>query len=217
MFGWSAKCGCSHIKKIYYYLTTNDIEHTIHTTKDYNKIGIIDDEYKILLFIRNPYERIVSGFLNKYKDNGPYRNRWDNNTKLTFNNFVNELIKNDYKMIDRHHFTPQLSESWNNKIINSKNLKVYDINNIDYDYIEQIYNKKIPEELLNFRGGHENIKEIFNYPEYVKIYDLEHKEYSDKKPFTKNFYNEDIKNKIFEFYKADFEYFNSIGFYYDIK
>lgn len=216
MIGWSAKCGCSHIKKIYYYLTTDNIDSHIHTTKDYNRMGIIDDEYKILIFIRNPYERLVSGFLDKYKKDGSFINTWDSNVPLTFSNFVDELIKNDYKQINRHHFTPQLSESWHNKIINHKNLKVYDINNIDYNYIEKLYNKKIPKELLNFRGDHVNKKEIFDYGQDNKIYDLLQNDYENKRPLSKNFYNDDIKKKVFEFYKNDFEYFKSIEFDYDI-
>ena len=216
IFGWSAKSGCSHVKKIYYYLATNSIYGEIHTMRDCNNIGSIDKNYKIFIFIRNPYERIISGFLDKYKKNGIFYNRWNKKIPLTFNNFVDELFTNNYKMIDKHHFTPQLSESWNDNLINNNNLKVYDINNIDYEYIGNLYNKKIPEILLNFRGGHENIKELFDYGQNIKIYDLLQEEYDDKKPITKNFYNEDIKNKIYTFYKKDFEYFNSIGFCYDI-
>ena len=216
IFEWSAKSGCSHVKKIYYYLSTNSIYGEIHTMRDCNNIGFIDKNYKIFIFIRNPYERIISGFLDEYKKNSIFYDKWNKQIPLTFNNFVDELFKNNYKIIDKHHFTPQLSESWDDKLINNKNLKVYDINNIDYTYIGKIYNKKIPKILLNFRGGKENIKELFDYGKNIKIYDLLQEEYDDKKPITENFYNEDIKNKIYTFYKKDFEYFNTIGFSYDI-
>jgi hypothetical protein len=215
IFGWSAKCGCSHIKKIFYYLTMNIFEDNLHI--DYSGIKLLSEEYKIFIFIRNPYERIISGFIHKYNDNGSYRKLWDNNIPLTFNNFVNELITDNYKMVEEHHFTPQLSEKWDDSLYNHKNLKIYDINNIDYVYIEKLYNKKIPEILINFKGGHENKKELFDYPKNIVIYNILQKDYIDKKPLTKNFYNEDIKNKILSFYKKDFEYFNSIGYKYDIE
>jgi hypothetical protein len=57
----------------------------------------------------------------------------------------NKSTNNDWITIDRHHFTPQLSEHFDKKILLSKIIKFYDIANIDYEYIEQLYNKKIPE------------------------------------------------------------------------
>ena len=71
IFGWSAKCACSTIKKIFYFLKNNKLD---------NKIGTIDDWkeqipknvhlYTTILFTRNPFKRLVSGFLDKYNKNG---------------------------------------------------------------------------------------------------------------------------------------------------
>ena len=38
IFGWSAKCACSHIKNIYWFLQTNNLENSIHSKKDCNKL-----------------------------------------------------------------------------------------------------------------------------------------------------------------------------------
>ena len=209
IFGWSAKCGCSHIKKIFGYLQ-NDIENNvIHTNKDFNNLPNDIENYTTILIIRNPYERIISGFLDKYREGGEFRFMWKQNT-LTFTNFVDELVKNNWEMVEKHHFTPQTSECFNSDaILKSKVLKVYNIKNINYKYIEQIYNKNIPKTLINFRGGHERNSTIeLNTP----VFDLDFNSYNDKNIKPKYFYNKNIRNKVYNFYKNDFIFFENCGF-----
>jgi hypothetical protein len=69
--------------------------------------------------------------------------------------FVDELVKNNWNDVNKHHFTSQTTENFNNEIINSKCIKHYDIKNIDYDFIEKLYNIKIPEIILHKKQGHE--------------------------------------------------------------
>ena len=87
VFGWSAKCGCSHIKMIYKYLSKNNINfHTRHRRTMF-RLGFIDDNYTIILFIRNPFIRLVSAYLEKYRINGQLRHLWKTkvlNFKLIF-------------------------------------------------------------------------------------------------------------------------------------
>ena len=130
--------------------------------------------------------------------------------------FVNELIKNDWKTVDNHHFTPQTSEMFDRKILLSKNIKFYDIENIDYGYIEHLYNTKIPESVINKKGGHERFNHIDKYSVFDDkyVYDLNIDEYINYNIDIKYFYNEEIKNKIFNFYKNDFVFFNENGFNY---
>ena len=122
--------------------------NTIHTIKDKNRLHDDIENYTTLIFCRNPYKRIVSGFLDKYKKNGEFRHKWKY-PSITFSQFVDELIKNNWVMIEDHHFTQQISENFDNKILLSKTIKFYDISNIDYEYIEQLYNKKIQESVIN--------------------------------------------------------------------
>ena len=204
IFGWSAKCGCSHVKKIFFYLT-NVFHETVHLKTSYQQLPKSINGYKIILISRNPYERLVSGFLDKYNPKGSFRSKWNSKT-LTFNKFVEELLKEKWTTIDKHHFTRQTSEAFKPILINNKNIRYFDIKNIDYEYIEQLYNKKLPDSVKYFKGDHsrktfENVIEDY-------VYDLDIKEYYEKSINYKYFYNPALKQKVFNFYKKDFEFFH---------
>ena len=211
IFGWSAKCGCSHIKRIFYFLINNKIDNTIHTSNDCNKLPDDITNYTTIIISRNPYKRIISGFLDKYSIKGQFIHLWKNEF-ITFSEFINELVKNDWKMVENHHFTPQTTEEFNKKILLSKCLKCYDIENIDYNYIEELYNIKIPEEILHKKEGHERKKNNVSYNNYV--YDLKMMEYYYYDVDLKYFYNHKLQNKVFHFYKNDFIFFRSLGIDY---
>ena len=117
IFGWSGKSGCSHIKKIYWYLQNNILDNPIHIpSKERDKLPIDIDEYITILIVRNPYERLVSGFFDKYKPTGEFRKKWPEET-LCFSKFIDTLIKPDWKKIERHHFCPQTEDDFNNSIL----------------------------------------------------------------------------------------------------
>lgn len=214
IFGWSAKCGCSHIMNIYWFLQTGNLNNPIHTINDDNNLPDDITNYTTLIFSRNPYKRIVSGFLDKYKPNGQYRHLWKNSS-LTFSQFVDKVINYDWETIDKHHFNSQTTEKFDNKILLSKIIKFYNISNIDYEYIEQLYNKKIPEYVMNKKEGHErhlctNTNDF--YDKYV--YNLNICEYIDYNINIKYFYNEELKKKVFDFYIKDFNFFYENGIDY---
>lgn len=209
IFGWSAKCGCSHIKTIYLFLQNLE-NHPIHTALDSNALPIDIETYITIIISRNPYKRIISGFLDKYRKNGIFRHLYTHNT-LTFSKFVNELIKNDWKMINRHHFTPQTTESFNTKILHSKCIKFYDIENIDYSYIETLYTK-IPDRVLHKKQGHELTIKSDTFT--GNAYDLNIDNYQNYNINFKLFYNKELKYKIFKFYQNDFTFFKEHGIDY---
>ena len=137
------------------------------------------------------------------------------NSFLSFSQFVDELINRDWKTIERHHFTPQTTECFDEKILLSKNIKFYDIGKIDYEYIEQLYKKKIPEYIINKKHGHErllNIKIESYYNNFV--YDLHIDDYIDYNIDIKYFYNQEIREKVFTFYIKDFIFFKENGIDY---
>ena len=211
IFGWSAKCGCSHVKHIYWFLKTGNVENRIHTKKDLNPLPDDIQNYTTILIVRDPYKRIISGMLDKYRKDGEYRYLWKDSF-LSFSQFVDELITNDWKSINLHHFTPQTSEYFDEKILHSKIIKLYDIGNINYEYIEQLYNKKIPECIMNRSQGHERrLREQKKdcYDKYV--YDLHIDEYITYNVDTKYFYNEEIREDVFNFYIKDFIFFKENG------
>ena len=211
LFGWSAKCGCTHIKTIFRYLRDNIIDYNkIHVGSDYSYHYPKDIEnYTTIIVSRNPFKRLVSGFLEKYnKDDGTLRHVWKDRM-LTFSAFVDELVTNEWTWVEKHHFTPQTSEAFHPYIFKSKNVKIYDIANIDYSFIETIYDKKIPDELICFKGGHERKKmsEKIETP----IYDMNIDDYYNKQVDLKYFFNEEIKQKIINFFKNDFDLFEKSG------
>ena len=211
IFGWSAKCGCSHIKKLFHFLK-NTHSIGLHDISTYGRLPIKHEEFKIILIIRNPYDRIVSGFLEKYHHkHGNFIRKWKHQP-LTFSNFLNELdTHSTNRLIEKHHFCPQLSEEWKDSITPHK---IYDIKSIDYKYIQSLYNTQIPQDILNFRGGHENKNtEICTLD---KIYDLEQHIYINTKPTTSQFFNENLTNIINKFYKKDFDFFTKHNFYYSL-
>lgn len=215
IFGWSAKCGCSHIKKIFWFFQNDNINNVIHTEKDFVEIqkDIDISKYKTVLFIRNPYRRLVSGFLQKYHENGEFRNMWHCDT-ITFSKFVEILLKENWNMIEKHHFCPQTSEDFNKiDVFKSKSIKIYDIENINYIYIEGLYNKIIPKELLCFKGGHE--RQTYNRIFENDVYNLDMPVYYEFDVSIEKFYNQDIKNKVLTYYKNDFDFFKQHGFDYE--
>jgi len=213
IFGWSAKSGCSHIKQIYWFFQTNNINNRIHTTSDSSPLPNDIENYNTVIFCRNPYKRLVSGFLDKYKVNGEFRNWWKYDV-LTFAKFVDELVKSNWSMIHDHHFRQQTSEFFDkNKVIKSKTVKVYDIESIDYSYLESLFNKKIPIEVLNFTGEHK--REKYNINTEENVYDLDISIYYNSSVDIKYFFNEEINNKVYKFFENDFTFFKEYGINYE--
>ncbi len=232
VFGWSAKCGCSHIKTLFLFLTRNKIYDIEDIHRECKYLGINEiinniNDYTIIIISRNPYDRLISGFLEKYTYLHYLHNPnieekatiriWENNLSLsiTFNNFVNQLVYNNYNIIDQHHFTPQLSEKWDDILLSVNNIIVYDLSNIDYKFIEYLYNISIPPELINFKGPHINKNKLDdNIDNNFKVYNLDPLEYRDMKLNKYNFLNKDLQDKIYQIYKKDFEFFKSKGVNY---
>ena len=203
IFGWSAKCGCSHIKKIFWYLKTNDENHEIHRGEEYGFLPHDIDDYTVIIIVRDPLERLVSGFLDKYKTCGPFRQIWCIES-ITFEKFVNTLILNDFSQINAHHFLPQTKENFDNILLaKSKKIYVYDIKKIDYEFIEELYNKKIPQTLIDFRGPHANNRTITLEK---NVSSLEMSEYENFKVDVKYFYNAELTKKVRRYFSKDIKF-----------
>ena len=234
-FGWSAKCGCTHVKNLYNYLVSNNTELIDHKKFNFPCLPYGADnkyDYKYIFFMRNPYERIVSGFLDIRLNIKSFS---DNNIPYTFKNFLYELRDNglaktkgwDYLRgnINHHHFTNQLSEGikvklidkeyviTNDNFLKNKNIIVFDIKEINYEYIKTIFKKKIPESLKSFRGSHCR-GELDKFTNNQVYYDIEInkknlEEY--KKIHYTNFFNKELKEIVDKFYKNDFIFLHKNG------
>ena len=135
----------------------------------------------------------------------------DRNT-LTFSNFVKELIKNNWETVERHHFTPQTTELFDeSELMKSKQMVVYDLGNIDYAFIESLYNRKIPKDLINFKGSHCNKSSI---PLHKPVFDLSLDEYFEFKVPLDCFYNEHLTQLVYKYYKNDFNFLKRNGLDY---
>ena len=56
IFGWSAKCGCSHIKYLWNELNNGKpLPASELHNNSYNQLPLDFHKYTILIFIRNPY------------------------------------------------------------------------------------------------------------------------------------------------------------------
>jgi hypothetical protein len=123
-FGYSAKAGCSHIKRIFWYLTEDNLNHKLHKDKrEYSKIPDDYKNYTFILIVRNPYKRLVSGFLDKYNSNpvGELRNNFKKK-EITFEDFVGYVVREDCKEPNHiHHFSPQTRECFNYEKLNNGN------------------------------------------------------------------------------------------------
>lgn len=211
--GWSAKCGCSHIKRISYYLMTDSENHTIHTPNDLQQLPKRMEEYTAILFIRNPYKRLVSGFLDKYSTHGDYRYMWTHDS-ITFRLFVNELQNENWEMIEHHHFSPQTTECFDEiAILQSKSLKIVDIENIDYSYLESLYDKQIPESVISQKFGHE--RPMFDSDLKHIACDLEINKYENKNVKLHHLYDDNITRTVSKIYKSDLIFFKKHGFDYE--
>lgn len=215
LFGWSAKCGCSHIKSIFWYFQNGLIKNKIHTHKDMMHLPDDIENFTSIIIVRNPFQRLVSGFLNKYSLSGEYRCKWKTRT-ISFADFVEDLIREKWDTVDRHHFDKQTSEHFDRtKLLQSKIIKCYDLPHIDYSFIESLFGKEIPDAVLNKKFGHERDISKPNWPnEYV--YDVEMNEYFHYNVEYKYFFNSEMKEKLKEFYKDDFDFFREFGLRYDI-
>ena len=212
---FSSKCGSTTIytyMKLYY----NDKSRKIYKNPlILNKRDNIEDlknykmykGYNLILIGRNPYHKLVSGFLDKYVG-GIYKNPSNCNN---FEDFVNLLTKNKNKIpknINKSHFKPQLSGrgfDLFNKIKNNNNrcliIDIKDINIVG-NYLN-LQNKDIV--------ARERIvkKELDN----DNLWTLKYKELKNKKLNYDNFYNDDLKKKVYNYYKKDFEFFKRLKYY----
>jgi len=228
IFGWSAKCGCNFVKMMFTWLSGDKRikrmgakGYGIHADT-YNSFPHDHNEYKIILFIRDPFQRLVSSYVEKYASNflktkarNPKWPQLSYTKKKTYRRFVNELHMNGFQNINLHHFTPQLSEKWPDEEFNIH--KIYDIQNIDYDYLNELFGIQLPEEIIGVRGPH-----YINYSDSIqsRVCDVVYPVYmyanlgKSKIPTYEYFYDQELKDKVAEFYKKDLDFFKTNGFDY---
>lgn len=230
IIGWSPKCGSTHVKKLFCFLTGQDVYSVTHK----KELPVNHSDYKIILIMRNPFERVVSAFRFLYKQGGYCRASiiLSPDQKITFRDFVDELVskgthdplkhttilaEHSKFNIDKFHFDPQVSGLLPQIDVH----KIYDILNIDYSYIETLYGKTIPQEIRNFKGPNVNLTPLqtkyglreklqLSGETETKVFDLEVDKTQTQNLSLTQFYNQDIANKVAEFYKIDLEFIEAL-------
>lgn len=110
-------------------------------------------------------------------------------------------------------------EPFNHRILSSKIIKFYDIHEIDYLYIEELFQQNIPQHIIDIKQGHERMEVLKNGKQghiNEHVYDVDMDEYIMYDIEIPYFYNEDIQKKIYDFYKKDFEFFKKYGVQYEL-
>ncbi len=109
IIGWSAKCGCSTLKYCFLRSENIDVEklsdvHEICRNSYQPALGPKYQRYRKYLFVRNPYTRLVSFFLNRYWENNSIENNkfMLSNNLTTFVNLVDFLFSKGFTF-DTHH------------------------------------------------------------------------------------------------------------------
>lgn len=175
----------------------------------------INKNTKVLILKRNPYDRLISGYLDKFIRSlklGFCKNInkkviHEGNNRLSFKEFINELYKiKDRKSSFDTHFKPQ-TNFYNYDILSKhKNITIIDIYNkekID-EYLSK-FNFKIPFQNVSYSISLPKINVDDIYNKRYKYY-LENRICFDKKINYNNFLtNKEINKKINEIFKNDFE------------
>ena len=225
ILGWSPKCGCSHIKNIFLCLQ-NDLHMAPDIHNEHNmqsKLPPNIEGYCVFIVLRDPYKRLVSGFVDKYKKDGQFRHKWNKDISLTFTHFVNELTKENWEAIDRFHFNPQTegfdgSGFVDERLNKCKEMIVCDIENVNYDYIESKFNKKIPDHQKRWIGPHQNSNRGTGpYDEDNHMYDYTIDDYSQYRIPHNKFYNKELFEKVSDFYRDDILFSREHGFEYGLE
>jgi hypothetical protein len=228
IFGWNPKCGSNHMIKLFTFLTGRIIHPMYMLTTEF---PINHSDYKIILVMRNPFDRIVSAYRFLYKKDGYCICLWKTDKRLTFRNFVDELDKNGTTtIIDKYHFNPQLTHIQpcnsetpfrNSSFELPENVKIdqiYDLSNINYTYIETLYGKEIPNEIRMFTGKMVNATKLTSKlglsdalkgldEHEIKVYDMDDEEIQLLPHVSlSQFYNQDIATKVAKFYRLDLEF-----------
>jgi len=216
--GWSAKCGCTHIKRIWLYLTRNiDEKKLVHKLIPCRGLPSDVKGYTIFIIGRNPYERLVSGFREKYRAViGASRPRWPLRIPLTFSNFVAVLAKQDWRVIDQHHFIPQTMEAFDySKLQQAARVVVYDLKNIDYDLLGHAFGKSIPKEMRAWRGN--GGSPLVIDPDFADkdMSQLVLDSYQDIKLSANQFYPASLRLQVRKMFDKDFAFFASHGINYN--
>jgi len=226
IFSHLPKCGCESIR---YLLLAEDNLFKWNADIWSSKMGIylkqrfeecINNNFRYITICRNPYERLVSGYIDKFcspsffqlpfcKKVMKFYGRDNINNypeRITFTELVLYLAKNSQSMFDDH-FKPQtkmIIKHPKNKII-----KLEDKEKID----ETIKELGFKTEFINYNKVilKQNTKKV-NVSDNINVFEqgyqfFKNLQNKNQVPKYNLFYNDVIKDVVYNIYKKDFETF----------
>jgi len=233
--GWTPKCACTTIKKWFfdtlgvefknvhqgsfdsqYKLTVDQNSNIKNQLNKYNK-------YTKVLFIRDPYKRMVSGYINKVvkEDTSYKKNRNFRNFKSFVYNHDKTFALDGYLA---HHFNPQtlgqfkyfksMKWEWDFVIdIESMNDGIKEVNKVLGTNVIPS-DRAHPKNTTHYQDDPSKINKAHLKPYYLTPQKLKTLEVKNKLPPYNFFYNKDLIKACESIYSQDFKYFKSLGITY---
>ena len=216
---YSAKSGCSTVRNLFLNLHGDELtkypDDGIHSLPKYFPLNIQDQNIPSIVVVRDPFQRAVSMFLDKYINNGPIMKKVMNigvtNLENTFTYFLYLLkeIKNKKLLnsLDNHieeesYLLPNNNPMHIVKLENFHNgiLDAYAciFSNNDYNILDNVSKHLNDKTKYNKTNYDLNMKENVSNHIFFKKENIPKYEY---------FYDETCMNLVVEIYKNDFEKF----------
>ena len=202
---------------------------TVHTIcRELNKLPKeIFNEKKNILIYRDPYNKLISGYLNKYVQHNKYFKFLEKyNIKKddvnTFSKFINIIDKRGITVLNDQHFRLQVSILNNNVKIDNGFLteEIYKLITFLNNNIEK-FDKSLLLKNDNFEffkvTNHKSKHDVkFKYNLEKKPHDLNREELlnlikKNKIPDYKLFYNEKLKKIVHRHYLKDFQFIKNLN------
>lgn len=218
--GWSAKAACTSVKL--WFCGVSGIKansHNVHNVLGYgqNKWSNLHardpktfQSYRKYIVIRNPFKRLVSGYIGVYIRNPKRSGRpWK-----TFQSFVKALKADpDFKTIDRHHFINQTGEYFpkiNNAIAAWDMIIPASSITACFEKVNKTLGVNCP--IRKYNQSFERRENNTPKPAYAMV----DEEINRYKPRYECFYNEELISAVRFIYKKDFDFFETHGINYSL-
>jgi hypothetical protein len=209
VFWWTPKCGCIFVRKLYHYFL-----HSNEETEDIDVNNLND--YNHILFVRNPYKRVVSGYIDCYATTHQQVVIFNND--LSFKDTINELIENEFKNIDKLHFDYQISiKDVSDPNCNLNINKIFDIESIDYTFLSKLFlDMFVDNDILTaLRQSNHHVDYLDDFKENVSDYHVTDFDELSGYPRYQYFYTNELIEKVQSFYDCDFIFLEMNGIKYD--
>lgn len=212
--GWSAKCACTEIKRWYVAASGLPYPRDMPAEELHALIGYGDTPYTYIgrwlyfryfkfAVIRNPYKRLVSGFLNKYV----VEKSRPNHGWTTFAQFVDALEADpQYRLVDLHHFVPQTGEAF--PVALRRHWRWDAVVDVDqFSDAMAAVNQRLK---IDLPIGHSNRTPRAGVA-VPRAWNLSLEELANCSPAYAEFYDDALRARVRRYYRQDFEYFSSLG------